>query len=95
MLERISAGDAAMSASIKAERSTRLHWTIVYLLQNPEWTGKGVVVELRGKQAVILIPELAQETIIVPKKQLSLNDEITLKAGNITLPTLEVSFFEV
>ena len=95
MLERISAGDAAMSASVKAERATKLHWTLVYLLQNPQWTGKGVVVELRGKQAVILIPELAQETIIVPKSQLNLNDEITVKAGNINLPTLEVSFFEV
>ena len=95
MLERISAGDAAMSASVKAERATKLHWTLVYLLQNPEWTGKGVVVELRGKQAVILIPELAQETLIIPKNQVSLNDEITVKAGNINLPTLEVSFFEI
>lgn len=95
MLERISAGDAAMGASIKAERSTRLHWTIVFLLQNPEWTGKGIVVELRGKQAVILIPELGQETIIVPKSTLALNDEIVVKAGNINLPELQVSFFEV
>ena len=95
MLERISAGDAAMSASIKAERSTRLHWTIVYLLQNPEWTGKGVVVELRGKQAVILIPELAQETIIIPKETVALNDELIVKAGKINLPELELSFFEV
>ena len=94
MLERISAGDAAMGASIKAERSTRLHWTIVFLLQNPEWTGKGIVVELRGKQAVILIPELGQETIIVPKSTVALNDEI-VKAGNINLPELQVSFFEV
>lgn len=95
MLERISAGDAAMSASIKAERSTRLHWTIVYLLQNPEWTGKGVVVELRGKQAVILIPELAQETIIIPKETVALNDELIVKAGKLNLPELELSFFEV
>ena len=95
MLERISAGDAAMSASIKAERSTRLHWTIVYLLQNPDWTGKGVVVELRGKQAVILIPELAQETIIIPKETVALNDELIVKAGKINLPELELSFFEV
>lgn len=95
MLERISAGDAAMSASIKAERSTRLHWTIVFLLQNPEWTGKGVVVELRGKQAVILIPELAQETIIIPKETVALNDELIVKAGKLNLPELELSFFEV
>lgn len=95
MLERISAGDAAMSASIKAERSTRLHWTIVYLLQNPEWTGKAVVVELRGKQAVILIPELAQETIIIPKETVALNDELIVKAGKLNLPELELSFFEV
>ena len=95
MLERISAGDAAMSASIKAERSTRLHWTIVYLLQNPEWTGKGVVVELRGKQAVILIPELAQETIIIPKETVALNDELIVKAGKLNLPELELLFFEV
>ena len=95
MLERISAGDAAMSASIKAERNTRLHWTLVYLLQNPDWQGKGIVVEQRGKQVVVLIPELAQETVIVPKSSLELNAEITLKAGNINLPELEVNFIEV
>jgi exoribonuclease-2 len=95
MLERISAGDAAMGASIKAERSTRLHWTLVYLLQNQDWQGKGIVVELRGKQAVILIPELGQETIIVPKSTVVLNDEIVVKAGNINLPELEVNFIEV
>lgn len=84
-----------MSASVKAERATKLHWTIVFLLQNPEWTGKGIVVELRGKQAVILIPELGQESIIVPKSTVALNDEIIIKAGNINLPELQVSFFEV
>ena len=65
------------------------------MLQNPEWQGKGIVVEQRGKQVVVLIPELAQETVIVPKSSLELNAEITLKAGNINLPELEVNFIEV
>lgn len=95
MLERISAGDAAAGNASKAERESNMHWTLVYLRQHPDWTGTGVAVEIRGKQAVFLIPELAQETLITPRKMPELNDTVTLKAGNINIPELSVTFQEV
>lgn len=64
MLERISAGDAAGSATIKAQRLSEMHWKLVYLLQNPQWQGVGTVVELKGKQISIFIKELDRKSVV-------------------------------
>ena len=62
MLMRISEGDAGAMAARKSERNSNLHWTLVYLLQNPEWTGDAVCVShAEGKLPQFCIPELAQE----------------------------------
>jgi hypothetical protein len=42
----------------QAEILSEKHWTIVYLLQNPNWRGEGIVVEKRGGSGVVLIPAL-------------------------------------
>lgn len=95
MLERIARGDAATVATAKAERNSRLHWTLVYLAQNPNWTADAVVVELKGKTAVCLIPSLALETTIFLSKSAKLNEAIKVKAGKINIPELSVSFLEI
>ena len=95
VLERISAGDASASAAVRAERNSNLHWILVYLSLHPEWTGDAVVVELRGKQAYCLIPSLAQETLLTPRSSVQLNQVLQVKAGNINIPALSVTFQEV
>lgn len=95
MLERVSAGDAAMSASVKAERKSNLHWTLVYLLQNPDWEGEAVCVDIIGKQAKFLIPSIAQETTLIPDNAVQLNDVIKVKAGKIDIPNLTVTFKQI
>lgn len=95
VLERISAGDASASAAVRAERNSNLHWTLVYLSMNPQWTGEAVVVEIRGKQAYCLIPSLAQETLLTPKSEVQINQVLQVKAGNINVPGLTVTFQEV
>jgi exoribonuclease-2 len=92
MLERIAAGDAASSNVTKADRASSLHWTLVYLTQNPEWTGDAICVELRGKQATFIIPSLAHETVIATNGKISLNDSVTVRAANINIPELKVDF---
>lgn len=92
VLERISAGDAASSAAVKAERKSNQHWTLYYLMQHPDWTGKAVAVEAKGKQFVCLIPSLGMETLITTSANLELNDEIMVKAGKIHISDLTVSF---
>ncbi len=95
MLERISAGDAASSATVKAERKSSLHWTLVYLARNPDWVGEAVVVELKDKQAIILIPSIAQEAIIGISPNTQLNDTIRVKAMDINIPELTVRYVPV
>lgn len=95
MLERISAGDEAAIACKKAERKSNLHWTLIYLLQNPQWTGEAVFVEQKGSQGVFLIPSLAMQTTLIPSKKLELNDKIQVKASKIDIPTQNIIFMEV
>ena len=95
MLERISAGDEAAIACKKVERKSNMHWTLVYLLQNPDWTGEAVYVEQKGNAGVFMIPSIAQQTVLVPSKPLNLNDRITVKASNIDISTQSVIFNEV
>lgn len=95
MLERVAAGDAAAVAATRAERQSRLHWTLVYLLQNKDWQGEAVVLEEKGKQAVCLIPSLGLETILIPSNSFKINDKIIVKSGNINIPALTVNFIPV
>lgn len=92
MLERIAAGDQATYNIIKTDRATRLHWTLVYLLQNPSWTGEGICIEQKGKQAFFFIPSLAQETLITTGGSIELNQSVTLRSANINIPELKVDF---
>ena len=94
MLERLAAGDEAAMACKKAERKSDLHWTLVYLLQNPDWTGEAVCVDFKGNEAIFMIPSLAQQTMFAPSKKLSLNDTVTLKVKSVDIPNLKVKFVE-
>lgn len=91
MLLRMSQGDAAASAAKKAERNSNKHWTLVYLLQNPEWKGEAVCVENQGKASVFMIPEIGMETLIAGT-DCKLNEKIMVKVSRIDLPNLECYF---
>ncbi|WP_147612731.1 ribonuclease catalytic domain-containing protein [Treponema pectinovorum] len=91
VLLRVSAGDAAARAAKQAERNSNLHWTLVYLLQNPTWKGTAVCLSIEPKQTVFFIKELGIETSIAGIK-CELNGEISVKVQKIDLPKLEVVF---
>ncbi len=95
LLERIMAGDEAAAACKKAERKSNLHWTLVYLLQNPDWTGEAVCIEQRGKECLFMIPSIAQQTAFVLSKSVSLNETVKVKPSKIDIPNLLVTFKEV
>ncbi len=92
MLLRMSEGDAAMQASKKAERNSRTHWTLVYLLEHPEWTGEAICVDKQSGKALYFITQFGMETTIGGEAPVDLNGKVTLKVGKIDLPNLEVSF---
>ena len=92
MLLRMSEGDAAMQASKKAERNSRTHWTLVYLLQHPDWQGEAICVDKQQNRALYFISEFGMETTIGGEAPVDLNGTVTLKVGKIDLPNLEVVF---
>ncbi|MFZ0545793.1 MAG: RNB domain-containing ribonuclease [Candidatus Promineifilaceae bacterium] len=83
----------AVSGSVRwAERQSNLHWTLVYLQQNPNWEGEGVLIERRGSRDVILIPDLALETELYDPAERPIDSAINLAIENVKLAYLETYF---
>lgn len=92
MLLRVSAGDAAAIAAKKASRLSDTHWKLVYLLQNPEWTGDAFVLDHKGKDTLFLIPSLDMQTTMQGCDHMELNEKVTLKMERCEISTQEVLF---
>lgn len=83
---RIGTADALAGAVRTAERLSNQHWTLVYLLQHPDWEGDGIVVEHKPGRDVILIPELAWEGELYRRSPLPLDSVVRLTVDSIDLP---------
>ncbi|MCP5009798.1 MAG: RNB domain-containing ribonuclease, partial [Aestuariibacter sp.] len=92
VMERVGAADAISRDVRWVERQSVRQWTLVYLMQNPDWMGEGIVVDRRGKRDVVLFPELALETRIFNKKASELDSLILLKVQSVNLPQLDSKF---
>lgn len=95
MLERISQGDAASVAARKASRLSETHWKLIYLLQNPEWTGEAVCVDKKFDDPLFMIPSLAMQTKICGVQDTELNDVITVKVNSLDITTQAVEFVKI
>jgi len=97
LLEAISSSDEQSFAIRRTERFSRQHWTLVYLMNQPaEKNWEGVVVEnFPDGKIKVLIPELAMETRLKPRREYALDEGCTLKVRDIQLPTLDAYFFLV
>lgn len=92
MLEKVAAGDAASIAAKKASRKSDTHWKLVYLLQNPEMTFEGVCIDIRGSDALFLIPSIDMQTTIKGITDVKLNDVRNLKMKKVDIPELTADF---
>ena len=92
MTLRLGTADAVAGAVRMAERLSNAHWTMVYLLQNPDWTGEGVVVEQKPGRDVVLIPALAIETELYGRKSRALNSTVRLAVESVDLPQRTARF---
>ena len=92
MLLRVSAGDAAAIAAKKASRLSDTHWKLVYLIQNPDWTGDAYVLDHKGKDTLFLIPSLDMQTTMQGCDHMELNEKVTLKMERCEISTQEVIF---
>ncbi|MDR1637206.1 MAG: RNB domain-containing ribonuclease [Treponema sp.] len=94
-LLRMGAGEAAMGASVQAERASRAYWTAVYLLDKAGSRWEGVVLEKKGPKAVVMIPDLGLETQVSLKKEAEPNDPVTLSLLSVRLSVAEAVFSAV
>ncbi len=92
MTLRLGMADAVAGAVRTAERLSNAHWAMVYLLQNPHWTGEGVVVEQKPGREVVLIPALAIETELYGRKPRPLNSMVRLAVESVDLPQRTARF---
>ena len=92
ILKAAGMAEAGASLAGHAESLSRRHWTLVYLLQNPGWSGQAVLVEKSGMAGKFLIPELAWETTVHLQSDLALNTVANLEVTSVDLPNLDAYF---
>jgi exoribonuclease-2 len=92
IMERVGA-TAAVSGNVRrAERLSRKHWTLIYLLRRPGWQGEGIIVERRNEQATVLIPQLDLDARLRLRRDLPLNSVVRVKLRGVELPRLTTHF---
>jgi exoribonuclease-2 len=92
VMRRCALAQAASAATRTAERSSELHWTLAWLLQNPGWEGEGVIVGSFQGSSQVYIPALGLETRMKLGSGRSLDEKLGLKVVRIDLPNLDSSF---
>jgi exoribonuclease-2 len=91
VLERVGAAEAVADLVREGERRSKLHWTLLYLMEKG-YEGPGVLVERRGGQGVFLLPELGLTAQVALSGPLTLNAEVCLRFLEADLPALEARF---
>ncbi len=94
LTERVGTADLASASIRKAERLSNRHWTLVYLLQHPEWRGLGVVVERDEQKATLILPVLGLETRVRLRDQPPMNAQRKLAVREVDLEDL-TAYFQV
>lgn len=92
VMERVGAAYAASGDMRYAERLSNQHWTAVYLLRQPGWTGEGIVVDRRGKRDWVLLPALGSEVSIYKKEGILLDTTVQVELQSVDLPQRELHF---
>ncbi len=92
ILEGTASCESVAGKVSSAERFSNLHWKLVYLKENPQWQGEGVVVGKGDKQYIVIIPSLALETRMALKEKPPLNSVLTLRVDKVNIPDQQVIF---
>jgi len=90
--QRITQVHAIISRVNKATRQSIEHFKCLFLKQNNNWRGGGIIVDLNGNKATILIPEIAMMTQLQLKSKAQLEDELELRAVSINLENRLIDF---
>lgn len=92
LVERIGQADEGSFAARKAERSSRQHWMMLYLKQNPEWQGEAVVVHEDERKTFVILPDLAMEPRLRKQGSHELDTSLTVQVQSVNIPDLHANF---
>jgi exoribonuclease-2 len=97
VLLALASGEAAATATVQAERSSRMHWTMVYLSEkvnqkSADFRWEGVVMEKKGSRVTALIPSLGLETQVAAVSDPAPNDILSLTLASVKIPEPEAVF---
>ena len=90
--QRITQVNAVISRVNRATRQSIEHFKCLFLKQNNNWHGKGIIVDLKGNKATLLIPEIAMIAKVKLKSKAKIEDEIELKTVSINLENRSIDF---
>ena len=92
ILERASIAFEQAKQIQRIERASNKHWKLVYLLQNPQWQGTGIVYEIRKRESLLFIAALSMEVSISTTTGIELDDELKIRLESVNLPFAKASF---
>lgn len=92
VMARVGAADAVSGDVRWAERQSIRHWKMVYLQRRPGWRGEGIVVDQRGRHAVVLLPEIELEARVYHKGERPLDSTLAVELTDVNLVQLEARF---
>jgi exoribonuclease-2 len=95
IIERIGATASIQRDLRRTERLSRRHWTLVYLIQHPDWQGEGVIVEKHGRRYSTILPDLDLDTDLYLAAENMLNSSVLLTIQDVNLAYLNTSFTKV
>ena len=76
--KRLFLSEAAALQRRRLERTVNEYWTLVYLTQHPEWTGRAIAVDRQDDRLTFLVPELAYEYKNRFGGKVNLGEELTV-----------------
>jgi exoribonuclease-2 len=92
VVARIAEAEVSAAAVRRSERLSNQHWKHVFLQQNPNWRGDGIVVDREERRVTVIIPELALEAKVRARDLPALNDRLVLGVTEVDLPGLTCGF---
>ncbi len=90
ILERVGMVEAGRDQVRLAERRSRRHWTLVYLLERPSWEGEGIVVDQTPPWVTVVLPALGLEERLHARGEVPLNSTVQVRLRQVSLPDLKV-----
>jgi exoribonuclease II len=89
---RVAEAEVAAASVRRGERLSNQHWKHVFLRENQDWRGDGIVVNLDDRRVTVLIPELALEARVRSRDLPGLNDRLRLGVTEVDVPALGSGF---